>query len=113
MSPSPPQRLASSKGVDEDQVLARQSLESARRHPDQHEQSRTDHDHQSAALENYEELLRLADRLGNAKTGLDRDLIRKLPSIRARHRYDKSQSWCVVCMTHFQEEDMVSCLLLS
>ena len=64
--------------------------------------------HPETALENYEALLRLAERLGDAKRGLDREHIKKLPSIKCKHRYDTSQTWCVVCMTDFQEEDMVS-----
>jgi hypothetical protein len=65
-----------------------------------------------AALENYEELLRLAERLGDAKRGLNVDQINKITTTARFHKLDEGQSFCVVCMTDFNEEDMVSNLIL-
>lgn len=63
----------------------------------------------SPELENYDALIRLAERLGDAKSrGLDREEIRKLPSARVSARHESSQSWCVVCMSDFAENQMVS-----
>lgn len=65
----------------------------------------------SPELENYDALIRLAERLGDAKSrGLDRDEIRKLPSARVSSRHASSQSWCVVCMSDFAEKQMLRIL---
>ena len=64
----------------------------------------------SPELENYEALLRLAERLGDAKArGLERQDIRRLPSARVSStRSQSSQSWCVVCMSDFSDNQLVS-----
>lgn len=68
--------------------------------------------HRSPELENYDALIRLAERLGDAKSrGLERQEIRKLPSARVNSRHESSQSWCVVCMSDFAENQMVSRLV--
>lgn len=61
-----------------------------------------------AALENYEELLRLAERLGDAKKGLDVEQINKMTTTQRFDRLEDSQTFCVVCMTDFNDGDMVS-----
>ena len=65
----------------------------------------------SSILDNYEALLNLAERLGEAKSkGLPKEEINQLPSYRctSTHSLDSDQSSCVVCMNDFHETQMVS-----
>lgn len=67
---------------------------------------------QAALAQNYEALMRLAERLseGTKKQGFDRSFIQKLPSIRSKYRIVSTQTWCVVCMNEFRDKDMVRCI---
>ena len=69
----------------------------------------------SSILDNYEALLNLAERLGEAKSkGLPKEEINQLPSYRctSTHSLDSDQSSCVVCMNDFHETQMVSMCVL-
>lgn len=65
----------------------------------------------SSILDNYEALLNLAERLGDAKSrGLPKEEIDQLPSYRCTscHSLESDQTSCVVCMNDFHETQMVS-----
>lgn len=67
----------------------------------------------SSILDNYEALLNLAERLGDAKSrGLPKEEIDQLPSYRCTpcHSLESDQTSCVVCMNDFHETQMVSTL---
>jgi len=64
-------------------------------------------------VENYEALLNLAERLGDAKPrGLDPEQIEQLPSYRCNGIYgiESEQTSCVVCMSDFEEQQMLRVL---
>lgn len=69
----------------------------------------------TSILDNYEALLNLAERLGQAKSkGLPKEEINQLPSYRctSTHSLDSDQSSCVVCMNDFNETQMVRMFFL-
>lgn len=77
--------------------------------------SRSELSPRSSILDNYEALLNLAERLGDAKSrGLPKEEIDQLPSYRCSpcHSLESDQTSCVVCMNDFHETQMVSLFFL-
>ncbi|XP_033102834.1 RING finger protein 44-like isoform X1 [Anneissia japonica] len=71
-------------------------------------------DNENAEVENYEALLNLAERLGEAKPkGLTKSAIDQLPSYRYNpdtHKSHNDQTCCVVCMSEFETRQLLRVL---